>query len=85
MKNAAMLCAVLALVFAAPVMARGGGHGSRGSSSSTVHVKSHTTRNGTYVPAHNRTAPDQSKRNNWSTKGNVNPHTGKEGTKTPGK
>jgi len=52
--------------------------------SSTVHVRAHTTKTGHYVPAHVRTAPDHSKLNNWSTKGNVNPYTGKRGTKDPG-
>ncbi len=47
----------------------------------TVHVKGHTTKNGNYVSPHKRTAPDHSKSNNWSAKGNVNPYTGKEGTK----
>lgn len=67
---------VFTLAFAAPAMAKGG-HGS------TVHVRAHTTKTGIYVPAHVRTAPDHSKANNWSTKGNVNPHTGKEGTRDP--
>jgi uncharacterized protein (TIGR03000 family) len=38
---------------------------------------------GTYVRPHWQTNPDDSFYNNWSTKGNVNPHTGKPGTKTP--
>ncbi len=38
--------------------------------------------NGTYVRGHYQTNPDDSFYNNWSTKGNVNPHTGKPGTKT---
>jgi hypothetical protein len=32
---------------------------------------------------HRRTNPDKSKNNNWSTKGNTNPYTGKKGTKDP--
>jgi hypothetical protein len=38
---------------------------------------------GTYVHGHYRTNPDNSFYNNWSTKGNVNPYTGKVGTKEP--
>jgi len=57
----------------------------KGRSGATVHVKAHTTNTGTYVPAHTRTAPDRSKYNNWSTKGNVNPYTGEAGTKDPNK
>lgn len=66
----------------------GGGYSSHGfhsghSSSSSVHVRGYTKRNGTYVTAHHRSAPDHSKANNWSAKGNVNPYTGKGGTKNP--
>lgn len=37
---------------------------------------------GTYVAPHHQTNPDRTQRNNWSTKGNTNPYTGKRGTKT---
>lgn len=43
----------------------------------TVHVRGHLTKSGTYVLPHNRTVPDHTKLNNWSTRGNVNPYTGK--------
>lgn len=58
-------------------------HSSSKSSSSggSVHVEGHTTKNGTYVPPHERSRPDGNFSNNWSTKGNVNPYTGKEGTR----
>ena len=46
-------------------------------------VRSYTRRNGTYVQSHRRTNADRTQRNNWSTKGNINPYTGKKGTKTP--
>lgn len=72
---------VVAILFASSgAFARGGGgHRSGG----TVSVKGHTTKSGTYVQPHHRTAPDGTKSNNWSTKGNVNPYTGKTGTKNP--
>jgi len=82
MKAQTIAAVVFALAVASPALARGGGHGSHGS---TVHVQSHVTKSGTYVPAHVRTAPDHSKYNNWSTKGNANPYTGKAGTKDPNK
>lgn len=44
-----------------------------------VEVKGHTRSNGTYVKPHYRTKPDSTVNNNWSTKGNINPYTGKEG------
>ena len=46
-------------------------------------VGSYTTKHGTYVAPHRQTNPDHSRLNNWSTKGNVNPYTGKAGTKNP--
>ena len=41
----------------------------------------HTTKNGTYVEGHYQSIPNSSKSDNWSTTGNVNPYTGKTGTK----
>jgi hypothetical protein len=49
----------------------------------TVSVRGYTRKDGTYVAPHVRTAPNKSKLDNWSTKGNVNPITGKRGTKSP--
>ncbi len=49
---------------------------------SQVWVNGYTRSNGTYVEGHYRTAPDYTINNNWSTVGNVNPHTGKAGTVT---
>lgn len=46
-----------------------------------VHVRGYFRKNGTYVAPHYRSSPDSSVWNNWSTKGNVNPYTGKAGTK----
>ena len=46
-------------------------------------VRSYTTHKGTTVQSHRRTNPDSSRSNNWSTRGNVNPYTGKAGTKSP--
>lgn len=47
---------------------------------SQVWVNGYTRSNGTYVQGHYRTAPDYTRNNNWTTVGNVNPHTGKSGT-----
>jgi hypothetical protein len=86
---------VPALVLASPfgVDAKGGGRGgkssvskssgSTSSSSSSVHVRGYTRKDGTYVQPHRRSAPDGRKSNNWSTRGNVNPYTGKPGTQSP--
>ena len=51
--------------------------------SAQVHVQGYTTKNGTYVAPHYRSAPDSNPNNNWSTRGNVNPYTGQVGTKSP--
>ena len=48
-----------------------------------VSHKGHVTKTGTYVQPHHQTAPNKTKSDNYSTKGNVNPHTGKPGTKSP--
>ena len=44
-------------------------------------VRGYTTKRGTYVAPHRRSTADQAKTNNWTTKGNTNPHTGKPGAK----
>jgi len=51
------------------------------SSAFAGNVKGYTKKNGTYVAPHKQTAPDKSKANNYGTKGNTNPYTGKKGTK----
>ena len=48
-----------------------------------VHVRGYVKKDGTVVEPSTRTAPDSTKDNNYSTKGNVNPTTGKEGTVQP--
>jgi hypothetical protein len=46
-----------------------------------VRVKSTVTKTGTVKQTHYRTAPNKTKSDNYSTKGNTNPYTGKKGTK----
>ena len=46
-----------------------------------VYVRGYYRSDGTYVEPHYRSEPDGKFYNNWSTKGNVNPYTGEEGTK----
>lgn len=84
---------VFGLVSSADAGRRGGGGGSShssrshsgmtgtGSSSSSHAVRGYTTRRGTTVAPHRQTNPDHTQRNNYSTKGNVNPWTGKTGTR----
>ena len=45
-----------------------------------VYVKPHITKNGTFVSGHYRSKPNKTKLDNYSTKGNFNPYTFKDGT-----
>jgi len=47
----------------------------------TVKVRQRVTKKGTYVHGHARTSPNRTTSDNWSKKGNMNPYTGKRGTK----
>lgn len=86
--NAAIFAAVVALAW--PAVAGARGHSGGGSSHSSGHhssggsvsVRSYTRKDGTFVHAHTRSAPDGNFSNNWSTRGNFNPYTGKAGTRT---
>ncbi|GED32380.1 hypothetical protein P9G84_13725 [Brevibacillus centrosporus] len=46
-----------------------------------IYVDSYYRSDGTYVPGHYRTSPDDDRCNNWSASGNINPYTGERGTK----
>ena len=48
-----------------------------------VYVKPYTRKDGVKVKGHYRTAPNYTNRDNFSTKGNVNPYTGKKGIVNP--
>ena len=50
---------------------------------SPVSVRPYEKQNGTPVQGHERTAPNNTQRDNWSSKSNVNPTNGKPGTITP--
>lgn len=47
----------------------------------SVRVRGYFRKDGTYVQPHYRSSPDGNFYNNWSTQGNINPYTGKEGTR----
>jgi len=49
---------------------------------SQTYVRGYVKSNGTYVEPHYRSSPNNTKSDNWSTYGNVNPYTGEIGTKT---
>lgn len=62
----------LILVAASLLMASSAAH--------AKYVKGHYRSNGNYVNGYNRTAPDGNRSNNYSSRGNYNPYTGKRGT-----
>lgn len=45
------------------------------------YVRGYTRKDGTYVAPHYQTNPNSTTSDNYSTRGNVNPYTGKPGTK----
>ena len=47
----------------------------------STYVSGYTNSNGTYVQGYNRTTPNTTRNDNYSTVGNVNPYTGSYGTK----
>jgi hypothetical protein len=89
MNSRVLVVAVLATAFigfnSIVAFARGGSYsgGSYSGSGSSHSVHGYTRKDGTYVAPHRQTDPDDSRRNNWSSKGNTNPYTGKEGTVDP--
>ena len=46
------------------------------------HVRGHLRKDGKYIAPHNRTKANKTQRDNWSSKGNTNPYTGKRGQKS---
>ena len=85
------LILMISIAISFPVCAKGYRSGSsRGYSSQSVksyrsstHIRGYTKKNGTYVQPHIRTNPNNTKMDNYSTKGNINPYTGKYGTVNP--
>jgi hypothetical protein len=81
-----MACAVVlfaALAVPGITMARGSRQSTRSYGGSPVHVRSYVRHDGRLVSPYLRTAPNHTKLDNWSTRGNSNPYTGKVGTKAP--
>lgn len=46
-----------------------------------TYTQGYYKKDGTYVAPHYSTAPNETKNDNYSTRGNVNPYTGQSGTK----
>jgi opacity protein-like surface antigen len=65
------ILALLAAAFIAPSL------------SAQVYVRGYTRSDGTYVAPHYRSSPNSTTLDNYSTRGNVNPYTGRVGTRDP--
>ncbi len=50
-----------------------------------TYVKGHVTKRGKYVKPHYKSSPNEIKQDNLSSKGRINPYTGKKGTINPSK
>lgn len=82
MRFLAVAFCTLFLIFSSDLRAKTGKSSKgTGAKSSSTSVRGHVTKKGTYVTPHKRSTPDKSKSNNWTTKGNTNPYTGKKGSK----
>jgi hypothetical protein len=51
------------------------------SAQNSTWVNGYYKKDGTYVPGHYRSAPNTTNIDNWSTRNNVNPYNGKQGTR----
>ena len=84
----AVAAVAIGVAMSGNVLARGSSHSGQSykssysfGSRSDHSVTGYTRRNGTYVQPSHAKNPDSTKNNNYSTKGNLNPYTGKYGTK----
>lgn len=80
------LAIAVTFAIASPAISKGGGHSTSaspgtGSKSSSTHVHGYTKKDGIYVEPHQRSTPDKRFENNYTTKGNQNPTTGKDGSR----
>lgn len=65
----------------APAQSQSSGYSATGSNSQSTYVHGYRKKNGTYVKGYHRTKRNGTQRDNYSTKGNYDPWTGKTGTK----
>lgn len=82
MKNVFLFFILLFIVASASEARTPNGYGT-GSNPRSHSVKPYVRKNGTYVAPHRTTNPNKNKLDNYSTRGNFNPYTGKEGTQNP--
>ena len=81
------LAFMLALATGSVAGAKGSGHSSHARSTAPARVSGdhvvhgYTKKDGTVVAPYHATNPNQTRNDNYSTRGNVNPYTGTDGTK----
>ncbi|NUZ09137.1 hypothetical protein [Piscinibacter koreensis] len=73
MKASAIALFIVGAAVASGSVAKGGSH----------YISGHVTKSGTYVPPSMATNPNSTMVDNYSSKGNVNPYSGRVGTKDP--
>ncbi len=84
MKNILILLGLTFLALMSPSLAQAKKAGGLSNSSGGSHsVRGHVRKDGTYVQPHRATNQNKTQRDNWSSKPNVNPYTGKPGSKNP--
>ena len=75
-------CIVLSTAFVVLMSTVSPASAQRSSRGGDVSVKPYFRKDGTYVDGYMRSAPDGTRGNNFSTRGNINPYTGKLGTRS---
>lgn len=79
-----LLAAICGLVMAAGLFTSSEVLAARGCGRhNDILVSGYFRSNGTYVAPHFRTLPNHTQRDNWGCRPNINPHTGRRGTRIP--
>ncbi len=71
------------LIFASALVLLAASLSFAGVANAANRVKGYTKKSGTFVMPYYKSSPNKSKFDNYSTKGNINPFTGKKGTQSP--
>lgn len=83
-RRSAMKAIFVAVIFAASTSMAFAQYGyGTGSNSRSTYVQPRINSNGTFTGGHYRTTPNNTQLDNYGTRGNYNPYTGRTGTRTP--
>jgi hypothetical protein len=87
MKTAILIVLLIAGTSAANAQYHSNNYGTKtygtGSNPSSHTVSPYVTNQGTYVPSHQSTNPNNTQMDNFGSRGNLNPYTGAFGTRNP--